>query len=137
MTAAPFQPRAACPAPATTVGAIEVICPQGAEASAGVLWRLQEPGRQVDANLVRLSPGGRVDWHIERQRDVLVVILSGTGTVHTDGGHLPLTGGTVLWLPRDTRRSLDAGPDGLTYMTTHQRRTGLQIQHRTSTASAP
>lgn len=130
MDPADFQPRTARHAPTTTLGTIEIVYPNDADTRAGVVWRLQEPERQVDANLVHLAPGGRIDWHTERQRDVLLVILSGTGTVHTDDGHLPLIGGTMLWLPRNTRRSLTAGPDGLTYVTTHQRRNGLQIQHR-------
>lgn len=130
MDPADSQPHKARRAPTTMLGAIEMICPDDADIRAGVLWRLQEPGRQVDANLVHLVPGDRIDWHTERQRDVLLVVLSGTGTVHSDDGHLPLIGGTVLWLPRNTRRSLTAGSDGLTYVTAHQRRGGLQIQHR-------
>ncbi|MBM7059080.1 hypothetical protein JS521_36255, partial [Streptomyces sp. RHZ10] len=34
-----------------------------------------------------------------------------------DGQVLDLGTGTVLWLPRTSRRALAAGPDGLTYLT--------------------
>lgn len=136
MASAHFQPRKAGRTPATALGAIEVAAPHESGIGAGVLWRLQAPGRQVDANVVRLPPGERIDWHTERQRDVLLVILAGTGTLHTDEGDAPLPSGAVLWLPRNTRRSLAAGPDGLTYVTTHQRREGLQIQTTTGNTRA-
>lgn len=68
MAPADFQGREPNRVPSPTLGAIEVVCPHNAEASPGVLWRLQDWGRQVDANIVHLSPGGRVDWHTERQR---------------------------------------------------------------------
>ncbi len=122
---------AARSARSSTLGTVEVVHPDDAGGSGGVAWRLRESARQLDANVVHLPAQEHVDWHTEQQRDVLVVVLSGTGTVHTDEGHGALAAGTVLWLPRDTRRSLAAGPDGMSYVTTHQRRPGLQIQRRT------
>ncbi|MHA6799686.1 cupin domain-containing protein [Bounagaea algeriensis] len=122
---------AARSARSSSLGEVEVVHPDEAGGSGGVLWRLQESARQLDANVVHLPARERVDWHTEQQRDVLVVVLSGTGTVHTDDGRGALVAGTVLWLPRDTRRSLVAGPDGMSYVTAHQRRPGLQIQRRT------
>lgn len=119
----------------STLGNVEVVHSDNASSSGGVVWRLQESARQLDANVVHLPADEHVDWHTEHERDVLVAVLAGTGTVHTDDGHLPLAGGTVLWLPRDTRRSLAAGPNGMSYVTTHQRRPGLQIQSRTGPAS--
>jgi hypothetical protein len=104
----------------------------------GALWRLAEPGRQLDANLVRLAPGAEVGEHVEGELDVLLVVVAGDGEL--GGGALgvgqpggtgperePLAAGTVVWLPRQSHRSLHAGPDGLVYLTTHRRRPGLTI----------
>ncbi|WP_103534911.1 hypothetical protein [Streptomyces sp. SM11] len=96
----------------------------------GALWQLAEPGRELDANLVRLPPGAEVGEHQEDVLDVLLVVLEGGGSVRTAGGGpvLELEPSTVLWLPRTSRRALAAGPDGLLYLTVHRRRPGLAIK---------
>ncbi|MFB7399094.1 hypothetical protein ACH43Y_06945 [Streptomyces rubiginosohelvolus] len=95
----------------------------------GALWHLAEPGRELDANLVRLPPGAEVGEHQEDVLDVLLVVLAGAGSVRAgDGQVLDLAAGAVLWLPRTSRRALTAGPDGLTYLTVHRRRPGLAIK---------
>lgn len=100
----------------------------GSGAAAGALWRLAEPGRQLDSNVVRLPPGERVDTHAEPDLDVLLLVLSGGGTVTTVEGTLEVNPGTLLWLPRTSSRALAAGADGLCYLTVHRRRPGLQIR---------
>ncbi|WP_189856690.1 cupin domain-containing protein [Streptomyces poonensis] len=99
-------------------------------ASAGVAWKLTEAGRQLDANVVHLPPGRRVDAHVEPDLDVLLLVVAGEGTVTGADGSEDLTEGTLLWLPRGSRRSLAAGDDGLSYLTVHQRRPGLSIRPR-------
>ncbi|MEU5371725.1 hypothetical protein ABZ362_22575 [Streptomyces sp. NPDC005951] len=95
----------------------------------GALWQLAEPGRELDANLVRLPPGAEVGEHQEDVLDVLLVVLAGAGSVRAgDGQVLDLAVGVALWLPRTSRRALAAGPDGLTYLTVHRRRPGLAIK---------
>ncbi|MFG3406904.1 cupin domain-containing protein [Streptomyces sp. NPDC048142] len=94
----------------------------------GALWHLAEAGRELDANLVRLPPGAEVGEHQEDVLDVFLVVLEGGGTVRTGDRALPLGPGTVLWLPRSSRRALAAGPDGLLYLTVHRRRPGLAIK---------
>ncbi|MFS0692679.1 hypothetical protein [Streptomyces nitrosporeus] len=95
----------------------------------GALWHLAEQGRELDANLVRLPPGAGVGEHQEDALDVLLVVLSGGGTLRTQGtGTLDLSPTTVLWLPRTSRRALEAGEDGLAYLTVHRRRPGLMIK---------
>ncbi|SHL48651.1 MULTISPECIES: cupin domain-containing protein [Streptomyces] len=98
---------------------------------AGVLWCLAESGRQLDANVVRIPPEGRIDTHLEPDLDVLLYVVSGDGTVETEQGRQLLAEGGLLWLPRGSRRSVTAGPDGLAYLTVHRRRPGLQIKNRT------
>ncbi|PJN38808.1 hypothetical protein CG747_21435 [Streptomyces sp. CB02959] len=99
-------------------------------APTGALWRLAESGRQLDANLVRLPPEGRIDTHVEPELDVILYVVSGDGVVDTARDRQPLTEGSVVWLPRGSRRSLTAGRDGLAYLTVHRRRPGLQIRNR-------
>lgn len=101
--------------------------------SAGALWRLAEPGRQLDANLVHIPPGKRVDTHIEPDLDVLLVVVAGGGTLGTALGSQPLAEGGLIWLPHGSARSITAGGSGISYLTVHRRRPGMQIR----TPSAP
>ncbi|MFE5191537.1 cupin domain-containing protein [Streptomyces sp. NPDC056628] len=101
-----------------------------APASAGVLWRLAEPGRQLDADVVHLPPGRRVGTHVEPDLDVLLLVVAGEGTVTGLGGDQPLATGGLLWLPRGSRRALAAGERGLSYLTVHRRRPGMTVRSR-------
>jgi quercetin dioxygenase-like cupin family protein len=93
----------------------------------GALWRLRGPRRQMDANVVRLLPGGTVAEHVEAQVDVLLVTVAGGGRATLDGEPVELAPGRVALLPRGARRSLEAGGEGLTVLTAHRRRRGLTI----------
>ncbi|WP_055589405.1 cupin domain-containing protein [Streptacidiphilus griseoplanus] len=97
------------------------------EDAGGALWRLAEPGRQLDANLVRLPPGHRVGAHREPELDVLLLVVEGSGTL-ADGEEIQQLGtGTLVWLPQGSARELAAGPDGLACLTVHRRRPGMRI----------
>ena len=93
----------------------------------GAVWSLPVADRQLDANIVRLAPGGRVGEHIGPDLDVLVHVLAGSGEVTTVGDPVALTPGALVWLPRKSRRAIAAGPDGLAYLTVHRRRPALSI----------
>lgn len=93
----------------------------------GALWSLAEEGRQLDANVVRLTAGARVERHVEAELDVLLYVVGGSGELQTDEGARSLATGTVTWLPRGSGRTLSAGADGLAYLTVHRRRPGMSI----------
>ena len=97
-------------------------------AQSGALWRLDEADRQLDANLVRLPAGHRVEMHQEPDVDVLLLPVSGGGTLHTEAGPLSLSPQVLTWLPRGSRRALEAGEAGLAYLTVHRKRAGLRIR---------
>ncbi|MFE4449945.1 hypothetical protein [Streptomyces sp. NPDC056796] len=108
---------------------LDEILASAAPTERGALWHLAEQGRELDANVVRLPPGAGVGEHQEDVLDVLLVVLAGAGSLRTgDGGTLDLVPTTVTWLPRTSRRSLEAGPEGLTYLTVHRRRPGLTVK---------
>lgn len=98
--------------------------------TAGVLWKLAESGRQLDANLVRLPAGEHIGTHAEPDLDVLILVVTGDGVMDTPEGMLPLAEGVLLWLPHGSTRSITAGPQGLAYVTVHRRRPGMQIRRR-------
>ncbi|MFF1838331.1 cupin domain-containing protein [Streptomyces sp. NPDC058231] len=94
----------------------------------GALWQLAEQNRELDANLVRLPPGAEVGEHQEDALDVLLVVVAGGGRIVTGAEVLELAPATAVRLPRTSRRALDAGPDGLAYLTVHRRRPGLTVK---------
>lgn len=96
----------------------------------GALWRLAEPGRQLDANLIRIPPGGRIGTHTEPDLDVLLLVVAGDGTLGTAADPQSLAPGSLVWLPHGSARGLTAGSSGLSYVTVHRRRPGMQIGTR-------
>ncbi|MFD9501288.1 hypothetical protein [Streptomyces sp. NPDC060035] len=107
---------------------LEDLLASAAPGERGALWHLAEQGRELDANFVRLPPNAGVGEHQEDVLDVLLVVLAGRGSLRTGGDTLDLAPTTVTWLPRTSRRALEAGPEGLTYLTVHRRRPGLTIK---------
>ncbi|MDQ0957970.1 quercetin dioxygenase-like cupin family protein [Streptomyces sp. B4I13] len=104
-------------------------------ASAGAVWKLTESGRQLDANLVHLPAHQCVETHAEPDLDVLLLIVAGHGILGTSDRTEPLTGGALFWLPHGSTRRITASADGLSYLTVHRRRPGMQIRPRPATDS--
>lgn len=103
---------------------------EAASDSTGIQWRLAESGRQLDANVVRLAARQKIDTHTEPDLDVLLLILTGDGVVHAPDSSHEVARGMLIWLPHGSTRSITAGSDGLSYLTVHKRRPGMQIGFR-------
>jgi uncharacterized protein (DUF2249 family)/quercetin dioxygenase-like cupin family protein len=95
--------------------------------AAGATWKLEVPVRQLDANVIRLAPGGQIDMHRGPDLDVLVLVVAGSGSLVSRAGVVPLLPGHLVWLPRRSDRSFVAGSDGVSYFTVHQRRPLLRL----------
>jgi quercetin dioxygenase-like cupin family protein len=95
----------------------------------GVHWTLSGPS-ELNANLVRLEAGHAVAEHRNDAVDVLVVLLAGGGHLTVDGRAVELRPHVVAHVPRGSDRRLDAGPDGLSYLTVHVRRAPLGVGPR-------
>ena len=98
----------------------------------GAVWKLQTRERDLDSNIIQLPPTGIIGRHTGPDVDVIVHVLAGTGELATENGALALTPGAVVWLPRRSHRQFTAGPDGLSYLTVHQRRQALTLAARTA-----
>jgi quercetin dioxygenase-like cupin family protein len=94
--------------------------------SDGVRWTLGAPS-DLNANLVRLGAGGAIGEHTNREVDVLIVAIAGWGRLTIDGDQVGLRPHVIVHVPKGARRLLEAGPDGLGYLTVHRRRGGLEI----------
>ena len=83
--------------------------------------------RDLDSNVIALAPGASIDAHAGPDVDVLIHVLAGSGQLATELDTLALRAGSLTWLPRRSRRQFTAGPDGLRYLTVHQRRQALTL----------
>jgi uncharacterized protein (DUF2249 family)/quercetin dioxygenase-like cupin family protein len=93
----------------------------------GAVWKLEVRERDLDSNVIALAPGGGIDAHAGADVDVLIHVLSGNGQLGTEQGVIDLVPGALLWLPKRSRRKFTAGPDGLRYLTVHQKREILPL----------
>ena len=92
----------------------------------GALWRLD--GQDLQANLVRLDPGDRIQPHRNDEVDVLVVVVLGRGELTLDGQVHQLAPMVLAHLPKGTVRAIEAVDGPLAYLSVHRRRpAGLQV----------
>lgn len=112
---------------AAAISAAGSDAPAGEADPAGVAWKLQMRERDLDSNIVSLAPDGQIGAHAGPDVDVLICVLAGSGELATELDTLALTPGSLVWLPRRSRRQFAAGPGGLRYLTVHQRRQALTL----------
>jgi quercetin dioxygenase-like cupin family protein len=81
----------------------------------------------LNATLLVWPRGGGTPEHVNAERDVLVVVLDGSGTVTVDGVPSAIGAHQAVLIDRGASRRLEAGPDGIRYLSVHLRRAGLQV----------
>ena len=72
--------------------------------------------------------GHIVAEHLNEACDVLLVVVEGTGRATIDGVSHELAAGDPLVIAKGSRRSIQAGPGGIRYVTAHVKRPPLQIR---------
>ena len=101
----------------------------------GALWRLD--GEDLQANLVRLGRGDRIEPHRNDEVEVLVVVVSGRGELTLDGQVHQLAPMVVAHLPKGTVRAVEPVDGLLVYLSIHRHRSaGLQVGRPPSDAEA-
>jgi uncharacterized protein (DUF2249 family)/quercetin dioxygenase-like cupin family protein len=115
------------PLPRILVNTTDLTAVNGQPDVAGAVWKLTARDRDLDSNVIALPPDGIIDAHAGADLDVLIHVLAGGGRLTSERGVLDLRPGVLLWLPRRSRRQFTAGPDGLRYLTVHQRRQALTL----------
>lgn len=101
----------------------------------GALFSLRMRDRDLDSNVIAISPDGQIAEHAGPEVDVLIHVIAGSGELTTETGTVPLGPGTLLWLPRRSRRAFHAGRQGLRYLTVHRKRESL-VLHTSPPAGA-
>ena len=96
---------------------------------AGAIWALGGSD-ELNANLVRFPAGGGVGEHVNDEVDVIVVGVAGSGVVAVNGEQRTLETGTLMLVPRGSRRSTRSTSESFAYLTVHRRRGPLGIGRR-------
>lgn len=117
--------RAAAPLPRVLVNTGDDL-EEGA-GHVGAAWSITTRERDLDTNIIVLAPDGAIQAHDGPDVDVLIHVLSGTGTLTTELDDVALAPGMLLFLPRRSRRGFTAGPEGLRYLTVHRKRESLLL----------
>lgn len=89
-------------------------------AGRGVVW--SATSRDLNVNLAVWPAGAGVGSHVNDERDVLLVVLDGDGTVVIDGRAHALDAGSAAVVPAGSARDVRAGPAGIRYLSVHRRR---------------
>ncbi len=100
---------------------VDLTRPQGD----GPVWGIAS--EDLNATLLCWPPGGGVAEHINAERDVLVLVIEGSGRVILDGEEHSLHAHDALLIRKQARRQILAGADGVRYLSVHLRRGPLQI----------
>ncbi|HEX4033871.1 MAG TPA: AraC family ligand binding domain-containing protein [Solirubrobacteraceae bacterium] len=95
-------------------------------AGSGPLWGMASD--DLNATLLSWAEGEGVAEQVNEERDILIVVLSGAGTLRGGGVEHDLAPQHAVLIPKGERWSVTAGADGLRYLSTHRRRDGLQIE---------
>jgi quercetin dioxygenase-like cupin family protein len=91
----------------------------------GVHWGIETT--DLDVNLVHLDPLSRVETHLNLEVDVVIVVLEGSGWTWLGDDEHRLGPHVLVLAPRGIARSVAAGPDGITYVSMHRRRSPLGV----------
>jgi quercetin dioxygenase-like cupin family protein/iron-sulfur cluster repair protein YtfE (RIC family) len=91
----------------------------------GLLWGTET--EDLNATLLAWSPGGGPEEHVNRERDVLLVVLAGSATVTVDGQPQLVEAGQAIAIEKGSARRIAAGSLGVRYLSIHTRRPPLQI----------
>lgn len=126
----PERPVSGCPRPAVlpvqVVDVAGLLARAQTELERRVLW---SASNQLHANVVTLRGGEAVDWHTEDELDVTLTVLIGSaelsyGMNQTEQS-VHVNSPSVVVLPAGTRRAINAGRQGVTYLTAHRARAAL------------
>jgi mannose-6-phosphate isomerase-like protein (cupin superfamily) len=91
----------------------------------GPVWGMAS--EDLNATMLCWDPGDGVAEHVNDERDVLIIVIGGTGTVVVDGREHALRSHHALLIEKGARRRISAGATGLRYASVHQRRGPLEI----------
>jgi quercetin dioxygenase-like cupin family protein len=99
-----------------------------AGARVGVIWTL-DASNDLNANLVRSCIGQGVGEHVNKEVEVVVLGVSGSGIVTVDREEHALSAGILAFIAKGVRRSTVSTSEDFVYPTVRHRWRLLHIGH--------
>ena len=94
-------------------------------AGRGPVWGAES--EELNATLLVWGAGDGPPEHVNEERDVLLVVVSGSLELGLDDQDSELTEGETVIIAKGRRRRITAGERGVRYLSVHRRRPPLQI----------
>lgn len=91
----------------------------------GPLWGIA--GADLNATLVGWPPGEGTPEHVNDERDVLLIVVAGSGVLRLNGEEHPLHTLAAAVIEKGLPRQVVASKEGIRYLTVHLARGGLQV----------
>jgi len=105
---------------------IEILDLSAVIAAGGSGAILGRESEDLDLNLVRFADGGGVSAHVNREVDVVILGLAGSGVVRVGSQELRLSAGNAVVIPKNLERAIQSDDPGeFAYLTIHRRRARL------------
>ena len=79
----------------------------------------------LDATLLSWAPDKSIEEHVNNEVDVVLIGVTGSGTVMVESEQHHLQPGTLLLIPKGKRRAMQNGKERWSYLSIHRRRHGL------------
>jgi len=96
--------------------------------SRGPVWSIASG--DLNATLLAWGPGEETPEHVNAERDVILVVVAGSGVLKLDGEQHELEPLNAVLIEKGARRQVVAAAGGIRYLTVHLARGGLQIDRR-------
>jgi mannose-6-phosphate isomerase-like protein (cupin superfamily) len=102
-----------------TIGDLSMI------AGEGPVWSANS--EDLNATLLVWGGGHETPYHVNEERDVLIVVLAGSADIALGSRSETVRSGQALLVPKGEPRQIVAGGKGVRYLSVHRRRPPLQI----------
>jgi quercetin dioxygenase-like cupin family protein len=91
--------------------------------NAGAVWSIASA--DLNLNLLHFAAGDGVEAHINREVDVLGLVISGEGILELEDRQERLRPGLLFFIPKGAGRAIRSSSADFAYLSCHRRRAGL------------
>lgn len=111
------------PVPAQVIDLAALATQASADDRAGAVWSLASI--DLNLNLLHFAAGDGVEAHINREVDVIGLVIAGEGILELEDHQERLRPGLLFFIPKGAGRAIRSSSADFAYLSCHRRRAGL------------